>query len=78
MGSESRSLFVPSLPNTKPRKNKVQQILMRHLTGDLAQVVQGFADVDGEEVAGDADGEPVQHFHQAGLRGQECPAGICG
>ena len=45
---------------------------MRHLAGDLAQVVQGFADVDGEEIAGDADGEPVQHFHQAGLRGQKC------
>lgn len=60
------------LPNTKPRKNKVQQILVGHLTGDLAQVVQGFADVDGEKVACDADGEPVQHIHQAGLRGQEC------
>ena len=67
MGSESHSL-----PDTKPRKDKVQQILMRHLTGDLAEVVQGFTDVDGQEVAGDADGKPVQHFHQAGLRGQEC------
>ena len=41
-------------PNTKPRKNIPQQIIGADLAGDLAEVVEGFADVHGDEVGSDA------------------------
>ena len=48
------------LPDTKLRKNIPQQIIRRDLSRDLAQVMQGAADVDGEEIAGDAVSKPLR------------------
>src|SRR5690606_1102035 len=44
----------PLLPDTKLRKNIIQQILRRHLSGNLSQVVQRIPDVQRQQVSGDA------------------------
>ena len=49
----SKQRQTKSLPNTKLRKNIIQHILITHLAGDLTEVVQGAADIGGEQVAGE-------------------------
>src|SRR5690606_36072077 len=39
---------------TKLRKNIIQQIFRRHLSGNLSQVVQRIPDVQRQQVSGDA------------------------
>lgn len=48
------------LPDTEIRKDIPQQIIRRDLAGDLAEVVQGLADVHGHEVVGDPFVEAAQ------------------
>ncbi len=41
------------LPDTKLTKNIIQLILIRDLPGDLTQVMQAAADIQGQQVAGE-------------------------
>ncbi len=50
----NRTAFSPCLlPDTKLRKNIIQQIIRGDLSGDLTEVMKGMADVLGQEVVGD-------------------------
>lgn len=40
--------------DTKLRKYIIQHLLIIHFAGDFAEVVEAAADVEGEEVAGEA------------------------
>ena len=47
-----------SLSDTKPAKNIPQNILRRDLAGDLPEVVERQAQVNADQVTGEARGEP--------------------
>ncbi len=51
-GIDTYLTLVDLLPNTKLTKNIRQQIICRHLPGNLPEVMQRPSDVHGEEVVG--------------------------